>query len=263
VRFFELIKEVVNDCYTKTSRLHTAEKPVIRLLSMLAEGSDRFAANIALQAGFSLQCPLPLSLEEYKKDFETEESKNEFTKLLDKADSIFEIEAGSSNRNRAYQNGGQVLLNHSDILLAIWDHKDSGKVGGTSDIVSLAQQQDIPVVWISSIAPHKISIIYGDARKYEEASFEKNITDIITRILLPSRSPLLVLRHTLLKIRLKGAKPGCISILRLCFHIQKRKRHRHILKPILMIFIKTTITSIFTVRMSWQNDTVIYTAHAE
>jgi len=186
VSFFELIKEVVNDCYTKTSRLHTAEKPVIRLLSMLAEGSDRIAANIALQAGFSLQCPLPLSLEEYKKDFETEESKNEFTKLLDKADSIFEIEASSSNRNRAYQNGGQVLLNHSDILLAIWDHKDSGKVGGTSDIVSLAQQQDIPVVWISSIAPHKISIIYGDARKYEEASFEKNITDIITRILLPS-----------------------------------------------------------------------------
>jgi hypothetical protein len=41
--------------------------------------------------------------------------------------------------------------------------------------VSLAQQQDIPVVWISSIAPHKISIIYGDARKYEEASFEKTL----------------------------------------------------------------------------------------
>jgi hypothetical protein len=130
VSFFELIKEVVNDCYTKTSRLHTAEKPVIRLLSMLAEGCDRIAANIALQAGFSLQCPLPLSLEEYKKDFETEESKNEFTKLLDKADSIFEIEpaAQTGTEHIKTRSGTPKSQRHSAGHLG---HKDSGKVGGT------------------------------------------------------------------------------------------------------------------------------------
>jgi hypothetical protein len=182
---FKTVKASVNDCFNKTQSIHTGEEPVIRLISMLAEGSDRIAAKNALKAGFRLQCPLPLSLNEYEKDFETEASKKEFRQLLDKADSIFEIEACSRNRSRAYQNGGQVLLSHSDILLAIWDYADSGKVGGTSDIVSLARQQDIPVICIASASPHEISIIYGSSGLHESEKLDTGLNNIISHILVP------------------------------------------------------------------------------
>ncbi len=35
------------------------ELPALRLISPLAEGSDRIAAECALRLGYELQCPLP------------------------------------------------------------------------------------------------------------------------------------------------------------------------------------------------------------
>lgn len=120
--------------------------PII-LLSPLAEGADRLAAKVALEfGGIELIVPLPMPKEEYMKDFKTQESKDEFEKLLKKADRFFElplvrgntlenIKEYGLNRARQYEQVGIFVVSHSQILIALWDGKPKNSLGGTYQIV--------------------------------------------------------------------------------------------------------------------------------
>ena len=48
---------------------YASEKPLLRVISPLAEGSDRLVAHVALDMGFDLQCLLPFQRDDYEKDF--------------------------------------------------------------------------------------------------------------------------------------------------------------------------------------------------
>src|SRR6478735_6297643 len=61
------------------------------LLSPLAEGADRIAAEVALRAGIRLVVPLPMPQSEYERDFTTAGSLAEFHRLLAAAASVFEV----------------------------------------------------------------------------------------------------------------------------------------------------------------------------
>src|SRR5689334_3508341 len=52
----------------RTDYLH-GETPLI-VLSSLAEGADRLAARVALAHGAQLIAPMPMPVEEYRRDFE-------------------------------------------------------------------------------------------------------------------------------------------------------------------------------------------------
>ena len=70
----------------------------------------------------SLEVVLPLSIEDYLNDFNTNESKEEFKKLLASANSTKSCPPAES-REAAYENAGQYVVNHCDVLVAIWDGK--------------------------------------------------------------------------------------------------------------------------------------------
>ena len=55
------------------------------LLTPLAEGADRVAAEVALSRGITLRVPLPMEQLEYERDFTTTESLGEFRRLLAEA----------------------------------------------------------------------------------------------------------------------------------------------------------------------------------
>src|SRR3954466_5510330 len=61
------------------------------LLSPLAEGADRIAAEVALRSGIRLVVPIPMAQADYERDFTTGESLREFRRLLATADSQFEV----------------------------------------------------------------------------------------------------------------------------------------------------------------------------
>lgn len=118
--------------------------PVL-LLSPLAEGADRLVASVALEEGAKLVVPLPLPVEEYERDFAEEESLRRFRGLLARADEHFalpllgsldDVHQGGEARNRQYEQVGAYIARHSQILIALWDGRDTGLVGGTSRIVS-------------------------------------------------------------------------------------------------------------------------------
>ena len=127
---------------------------VLRATSPLAEGADRLFAQAALDLGYELQCPLPFAREEYCKDF-TDGAGNpdpasiaEFNEILRHAIAVFEFDG--IRGDFPYISVGEVVLSHSDILVAIWDGLPANGAGGTAEVVETACGQDIPVVWLET-----------------------------------------------------------------------------------------------------------------
>ena len=126
------------------------------LISPLAEGADRLVANEFLQVADSrLHVPLPLAVSEYEKDFQTAESKKEFHDLLARACSS-KILPGQNSRAAAYQAVGLYVVEHADIMLAVWNGKNAKGQGGTGDIVAYCRKLRKPLYWLNSKAPQNI-----------------------------------------------------------------------------------------------------------
>jgi hypothetical protein len=81
----------------------------LRIVSPIAEGADRLVAQAGLDAGATLQCPLPLPRTEYAKDFETAESVADYERLLGLAERVFELDMAGP-RNDAYLDVGRLVL---------------------------------------------------------------------------------------------------------------------------------------------------------
>ena len=103
------------------------------LLSPLADGADRLAAEVALRAGFRIVVPLPMAQAEYERDFTTANSLDEFRRLLETATSVFEVSSDKTSvRADKYAAVGDYIARRSNVLILLWDGKDNSKVGGTS-----------------------------------------------------------------------------------------------------------------------------------
>jgi len=127
---------------------------LLRATSPLAEGADRLFAEAALDLGYELQCPLPFAREEYCKDF-TESAGNlspasiaHFNEILGQAIAVFELDGVSGDS--PYVTVGEVVLSHSDILVAIWDGAPANGAGGTAEVVERARAQGMPVFWLET-----------------------------------------------------------------------------------------------------------------
>ncbi|MCX6033371.1 MAG: hypothetical protein NTV38_00085 [Chloroflexi bacterium] len=119
-----------------------------RVLSSLAEGADRILAKrLHLIPNTSLWVPLPVPEEEYLKDFETSESKEEFIYLLGKAERVINLPV-TGKREEGYLAAGKYVLENSDCLLAIWDGKPAQGAAGTAEIVTMARERGLPLAWV-------------------------------------------------------------------------------------------------------------------
>ncbi len=75
----------------------------MRLVSALAEGADRMAAQAALDLGERLEVVLPFAQKEYERDFETAESRQEFRALLGRASAVITRDGDKKDRPRSYE----------------------------------------------------------------------------------------------------------------------------------------------------------------
>lgn len=193
------VRAVLEDLRQTTFRVHgirdseyLSDPPVLRIISPLAEGADRLIAEVAItDLGFELQCLLPFSRDAYEEDFETDESRLQFRRLLRLATSILELDGSREtpeSQNQAYQAVGRMVLSQSDVMIAIWDGKTSSLRGGTSQIVEEANRLGIPVIWIDSKPPHSVNFkldpdVHWLDRKRDSALF----VDRIETLLMPPR----------------------------------------------------------------------------
>ncbi len=111
-----------------------AETPLI-VLSSLAEGADRLVARVALAHGARLVAPMPMPIEEYRRDFEPglkPGNASEFDALLAQAiaapvmpftpgNSLAAVRADSAKREEQYRAVGLFIAQHANVLIALWD----------------------------------------------------------------------------------------------------------------------------------------------
>lgn len=157
---------------------YTADAPVTRLISPLADGADSLAAGIALAQGYKLCAPVPFAREDYATDFIGPQGEA-LQDFLGKAESIYELDGERLNpRDEAasYLAAGYMTLKQSDVMIAIWDGEGARGLGGTGMIVEAAVQQGIPTVWIHSEEPQAPCLLS------EELTCERPLSDLTTII---------------------------------------------------------------------------------
>jgi len=123
---------------------------VFSILSPLAEGADRLVAREVLKvSGSQLEAILPLERDDYLEDFELLESKTEFEEFLSKARHIKRLPPQKS-RTEVYAQVGRYVVDHCDVLIALWNGKPSAGQGGTAEIVRYARKKKCPLFWINT-----------------------------------------------------------------------------------------------------------------
>lgn len=126
----------------------------VAVMSGLAEGGDRLVARRALALGLPLVAPLPLPLEEYRRDCTSPASVLELDTLLASAQAIHLPLAEGNDpgsvcvpgpaRDRQYAQLGVFISSHCQVLLALWDGTASEAAGGTSDVVRYHLHGEMP-----------------------------------------------------------------------------------------------------------------------
>ena len=184
--------------------LSDAVKP--RLHSLLANGSDLDAVEVALARGWQVAAPLPfglalnvainaqpasaaearsllagdysgaapacargrqiLALAQRVDRFELAEADEAVAALLVAALSspgdVGAQQAWSTVASDRAALAGRVMIEQSDVIVAIWDGETPGMVGGTRHTIACALEQGAPVIWIDARAPQHWHILDGE-----------------------------------------------------------------------------------------------------
>lgn len=133
----------------------------LRILSPLAEGSDRTVAKLALKWGAELVIPLPMSEQEYRRDFEATVA--DFDDLKRQASMVFVVplpaEAQGKDigqygpaRDACYESVGIYIAKHAHVLIALWNGYPSTERGGTAQIAEYCMHD----------SPHMMSSVHAN-----------------------------------------------------------------------------------------------------
>lgn len=126
----------------------SADPPRLEVVSSLAEGADRLVAREALALpGTTLAAVLPFPADDDEGDFETAESRAELAALLGAAGSV-EVMPATTTREAGYALQGRWVVEHSDVLVAVWDGERSRGEGGTAEIVGYAADRGLLLLWV-------------------------------------------------------------------------------------------------------------------
>ena len=147
-RLSETVSKILGDL-KKEWESGKSESGPIMLLCGLAKGADQLVARVAVNKGIRLVAILPMSRELYERDFTGDvEALKQFRVLWNKAHAHVELPLceGSTqsdvsipglSRDRQYEQLGVYIVQHSYILIALWDGVSIKATGGTSQVVNM------------------------------------------------------------------------------------------------------------------------------
>lgn len=152
------------------------------VLSPLAEGADRLVAGEVLTHDNSqLEVVLPFDKDEYVKDFPA--TKAEFESLLQRSTRIKQL-GGKKTGEHSYAPVGHYVVDHCDVLIALWNGQPAAGEGGTAEIVKYARATKCPLFWIDSQDPSQPAVfengenlpvqIIKDLNKYNSEHIEES-----------------------------------------------------------------------------------------
>lgn len=150
---YGLIKNRVRDFLHELQRDYP-ELPLL-IMTPLAEGADRLAAEVAHELGIPTVVLLPMPRQIYQSDF-IGDSLIEFHSLMEHSEVVElplldgvsrdTVASPGLQRDQQYAQLGAYLAAHSHILLAIWDGKPSTAPGGTGHVIQFHQHDVIELL---------------------------------------------------------------------------------------------------------------------
>lgn len=152
--------------------------PRMRLVTALANGADTIAAEVALSAGWKLDACLPFVRDEYATDFAEGADRENYEQLLTRATATFALQGNRHEADAAYEAVGRVVLDQSDILLAIWDGDVGRGRGGTARVVAEAIGRHIPVIHIDITESKAPELLWSGLADFE---IEQPTIDLVPR----------------------------------------------------------------------------------
>ena len=132
--------------HRREPELFAPDAPLFTLVSPLAEGADQMAAEAALARGWQLQAVLPFDRDAYLADFNDEDSRARYRRLLDASVCTLELPGRPDDPLEAYVMAGRGTVAHCDLLIAVWDGLPPRGRGGTGEVVELAIQRGTAIV---------------------------------------------------------------------------------------------------------------------
>jgi hypothetical protein len=119
----------------------------LTVMSALAEGADRIVAEeILLTPRATLEAVLPFPPDDYARDFGPpgSPSRVHFRALLARAAQV-KVLPSPTERDSGYRQVGMYIVEHADLLLAVWDMRSTQGRGGTAEIVAEARKEGRPL----------------------------------------------------------------------------------------------------------------------
>ncbi|MEN0062989.1 MAG: hypothetical protein AAGA48_12620 [Myxococcota bacterium] len=116
----------------------------VHAYSALATGADTLFAHAALELEIPLVGIVPFA--DYADDFEGPERQT-FDHLIERCIEVIRLPR-KRRTNHAYLAAGTTLVQHVDLVVAVWNGLPAKGLGGTGDVVAYAERRECPVVRI-------------------------------------------------------------------------------------------------------------------
>lgn len=134
--------------------------PMLRVVSALADGADRWIAEAAMAAGFALDAILPFDAETYAADYPDRAERDAMLALLLAAEKRLILPGNRARAAEAYAVAGEAIVAHATILVALWDGEPGKGWGGTADVVETAVDSGVPVIQIPPDPERPVRILW-------------------------------------------------------------------------------------------------------
>jgi len=124
--------------------LRNQQGPLVGL-SSLAEGADQLFADVLLNCGGILHAVIPCW--GYASTFD-EPGRQNYLRLVAAARSVTTL-AYAKPSEQAFDAAGQYIVEHCDLLIAVWDGQPARGPGGTADAVEYARKvgREVAITW--------------------------------------------------------------------------------------------------------------------
>ncbi len=113
--------------------------------SALALGTDQLFVKIALEMGIPLELVIPCS--HYAEIFSTTEARDEYHHLLNRCQDIHRLPFDDCSDD-AYLTAGHWIVDHSDLVMLVWNGYPAAGRGGTADVASYSRYVGRPFVHV-------------------------------------------------------------------------------------------------------------------
>jgi hypothetical protein len=133
-------------------------RPVVRLVTMGAEGADLLGIRAAIALGIDLSYVIPFAIKDYYTDFSASSAAEAAVNFSHGA-SLFQLPGKRDEGPRAYTRTNEIILSNSDLLIAVWESEQTIGWAEAGNAVQAAVMKGIPIVAINPKSPTTPAIL--------------------------------------------------------------------------------------------------------